>query len=230
MTVVRRLLGRVRGRDDEAGFTLIEMLTVMVLGAIIGVAVTSAMISGLRSQTRVDAHQTSLEQTRVAMQRVTREVRNAGPKGVLSAYDNEIVVAQDRGSNAYRTMDFKITTSAGIRTLVLVETDYSGSGCSIASTTASTCVASAPRTTTVLPSIANDSTTPLFAYTPWTGYTPKSSAVTASTCVWSGYSPTRYAPECPGKVTIHLMQLISGAPSNRPTDLSDTVELRNQGS
>ncbi|HVU75084.1 MAG TPA: prepilin-type N-terminal cleavage/methylation domain-containing protein, partial [Mycobacteriales bacterium] len=86
---MRKVLARVRG-ESEAGFTLVEMLTVMVLGSVIGVAVTSAMVSGLKSQTRVNAHQTSLEQTRVAMQRVTREIRNIAPyKSLLLAQDND---------------------------------------------------------------------------------------------------------------------------------------------
>jgi type II secretory pathway pseudopilin PulG len=218
-----------RAGDAESGFTLVEQLVVMVLSAMIGTAVLSVTITGLRSQTRVDAHQTSLEQTRVALQRVSREIRDIAPGGIIAAFDNELVIAQDRGAQAYRTLDYAIASSGGSKSLVLVQKDYAGgTSCNVRTMKPSLCSSSSQRTTTVLPSLANAGTDAVFRYTPRAGYTSATASVNPATCAWPGQTASQYAQDCPGYVTIHLEQLVSGASTTTPTDLTAEVDLRNQ--
>jgi hypothetical protein len=223
----------VRGRDGERGVTLVESIVSMVIGSAIGAMVLSAIVSGLRSQTRVDSHQTSLEQTRVAVQRITREIRNLGGyKSLLTAQYYDIAFNQARPSG-YRTVEFTTVTSASSTTLVMLTTDFvpnnSGSPCTIDPTMRSGCTTQGPKTTPMLTSLANvASNTPLFTYSRKDGYSDPN--VDPTTCIWAGHTPTQAAVECPGAVNIDLQQLISKGRANQPTDVKDTVQLRNQSS
>lgn len=221
---MRRAMARVRGDADAAGFTLVEMLTVMILGSVIGVAVMSAIVSGLRSQTRVDAHQTSLEQTRVALQRVTREIR--GLAVLEQAFPNDLIFDLKRPSG-FRREELTTATANGRTDLVLLTTDFTGSGCT--TDTQLACTHGSPTPTTILPSVANSSSTPLFTFQgPRTGYTvPAGQTVDTGTCIRANQTPVQADQGCPNMIRVRLLQLIKGAPNNRPTDLKDDVQLRN---
>ena len=207
---MKGLFARVRATDDPShddGFTLIELLVVIGLGAIVSVAVTSVLITGLRSQSEVSSHQTSLEQTRVAMQRITRAIRDAVQ--IQSAADNSLIFTE--ATNSCGTTTTTITTvTSGSTTSVQMHDSTSNT------------------TSTLLTSLANGASTPVFQYVSISGYTSTTGTVDTTSCAISGTTPTAYAPDCIGRVTVHLQQLIKGVSTTLPTNLQDTVELRNQ--
>jgi prepilin-type N-terminal cleavage/methylation domain-containing protein len=71
MTALRQL------RRDEAGFTLTEMLVVMLLFGIIGTGITSVMLSTARTQRYQTQLSDSISQARVATERMRKELRGA---------------------------------------------------------------------------------------------------------------------------------------------------------
>jgi hypothetical protein len=209
------ILSRIRGDQRDDGFSLVEMFVVIGLMATVTAMVSTAVITGLRSQRRVDGRSTSLDQVRAAMQRVTREIRDEDT--VLLAQSSTLEFQQ---TNASRIRCYTVTTSGGTSSLVVYTTSL---------TYATPCVAGASnKATTVLPSLANSSAQPVFAYTPKIGFTPSSNTVSATTCAITGTSPTTYAPDCPATVTLRFVQTIANAPAGIYSDFSDTVELRNQ--
>lgn len=67
---------RARAADDR-GFSLAEMLVVMVVGAIVLTATSSMMISTLRAERGSSALRESMDSARVASERLRRELRGA---------------------------------------------------------------------------------------------------------------------------------------------------------
>jgi prepilin-type N-terminal cleavage/methylation domain-containing protein len=89
----RALQARTRG-DAQAGFTMIELLVAMLLMSIIGGILTSAMVNSMKvTRVQDDATRTLID-AKVAMERITREIRGA----------NALTVCQPR------TMSFTMTT------------------------------------------------------------------------------------------------------------------------
>jgi type II secretory pathway pseudopilin PulG len=71
-----RGIRRNRGRDDEAGFTIVEMLVATAMGiALLGV-ISSLMISALKAQPRISDKSVNAQTARWALERITRELRN----------------------------------------------------------------------------------------------------------------------------------------------------------
>ena len=208
---MRWLFARVPATGDPShddGFTLIELLVVIGLGTIVSVAVTSVLITGLRSQSEVSSHQTSLEQTRVAMQRITRAIRDATQ--IQSATSSALIFTEATNSGGTTTTTITSVTSGSATSLQMHDSTTNA-------------------TNTVLTSLANGATTPVFKYIPVSGYVAANpAAVDAYSCAIAGTTPTAYAPACIGSVTVHLQQLIKGVSTTLPTNLLDTVELRNQ--
>jgi prepilin-type N-terminal cleavage/methylation domain-containing protein len=64
---------------SEDGFTLVELLVVMVLFGVIGGIVTTAIVSGMNSARSTSARTHALHDIEVALQRVGRDLRVADP-------------------------------------------------------------------------------------------------------------------------------------------------------
>jgi Tfp pilus assembly protein PilW len=62
-------------RDD--GFQLVELMVVMVLLTLLGSATTSVVLSSLRAERVTDDLRTNLDEARVAVERMRRDVREA---------------------------------------------------------------------------------------------------------------------------------------------------------
>lgn len=71
---MREVWRRRRSADD--GFTLVEMLVVMVIMPILAVVIWQTLITVMQSQSRLNARVDSVDQARLAAQEIDRQVRS----------------------------------------------------------------------------------------------------------------------------------------------------------
>ena len=69
----------MRRLQEEAGFTLVELLTVLALSSVVLAFVTGTVVHALQTQRRQLAEVTALDDSKVALERVTRDLRGADP-------------------------------------------------------------------------------------------------------------------------------------------------------
>jgi type II secretory pathway pseudopilin PulG len=67
---------RLPRAGEEAGFTLIEFLVAMTMGVVVMGGVLILLIGAMRSQPRLEKQATNIATARVALERMTREIRN----------------------------------------------------------------------------------------------------------------------------------------------------------
>ena len=108
-------------RSGEAGFTLVELLLVMVLIGIIAATTAMLVLQGARAYGDVIARKEGLHNPRLVLERVAREVRQASAVGLSSCQLN--ITTTDRGViNVFRdvvTNEVKLTVAG--QTYVLAE-------------------------------------------------------------------------------------------------------------
>jgi prepilin-type N-terminal cleavage/methylation domain-containing protein len=85
-------LERHRARRDEAGFSLVELIVVIGLLAVVGTAVMTGVISGMRATATVEDQVNTTSKIRTAAQRLAREIRTADPVETGTAYSDRIQV------------------------------------------------------------------------------------------------------------------------------------------
>jgi prepilin-type N-terminal cleavage/methylation domain-containing protein len=189
---------RAHAGNDE-GFSLTELLVVLVLFAIIGGVITTASVTGLSHQTSLQDRSDALAQARTAVQRIDRDIRSAYP---LLAASSTRLVLQEVQPTVTRTMTYAVSGTK----LTVGETDTTATG----------------TTTTPTKSLLTNlvTTSPVFSVSPIPGYVaPSGSGVTAATCAMSG--GTAYDPGCVGTITVHVVV--------RPPSLSTPVSLTDNG-
>jgi prepilin-type N-terminal cleavage/methylation domain-containing protein len=76
-------------RDHQDGFTLVELLVVMVLLGVVGGIVLNAIVTGSASARASTARTIALHDLEIALQRVGRDLRAADPLYVTSGTDLE---------------------------------------------------------------------------------------------------------------------------------------------
>lgn len=73
------MLSLRRIRQDETGFSLVELLTVLVLVGVIGGVVVSTLVAGLGASRRTEERAHALNDLQLGLERMTRELRVATP-------------------------------------------------------------------------------------------------------------------------------------------------------
>lgn len=68
---------RARRLDDQSGFTLVELLVVVFLVGVVGTITTAGMVGAMRVTRVQDDETRTLSSAKVAMERITREIRGA---------------------------------------------------------------------------------------------------------------------------------------------------------
>ena len=74
----------------EGGFTLVELLVVLVILGIIGAGVVTSVVVGLRSASTTTARVDAQQELEVAMQRVTRDLRVARSLEITENFNREL--------------------------------------------------------------------------------------------------------------------------------------------
>ena len=74
---MRYLISRRRG--DESGFTVVELAITMMMAAIVSVAITSVLISQTNAERDVSRFTVNMEEARLAMVELQRDLRSAEP-------------------------------------------------------------------------------------------------------------------------------------------------------
>jgi prepilin-type N-terminal cleavage/methylation domain-containing protein len=103
----------------EAGFTLVELLVVIVLLGVVGGVVVSAITTGLRSASASTARTMALHDIEVALQRVGRDLRAADPLYLTASTDYGTTIgAEFLRDRKIEVVRFSIDVEDGVRYLV----------------------------------------------------------------------------------------------------------------
>lgn len=208
-----------RRRGDDRGFTLTELLVVIMLFGVIGSIVTTAATTGLRHQTQLQDRSTALSEARVAVQRVDRDIRSASQVDYATA--SKLVMQESTYTGSTATGSEWVcyyTTTVGSDTELIQQFDPTSDSCPSTSPTLSK---------VLVHHVVNAAATPVFAYSPIAGFTATASSVDSSSCAISGSSPASYAPSCIGTITVHL--LVQPSTISTPVSMNDNgTEVRNQ--
>lgn len=189
---------RLRQRlNHDDGFTVIELMVAMMLMAIVMSVAASSTIHAMRVQRRQVAEVEAVSRGRIAMQRMTREIRAAHPLLAAPADGTAITVQVTRGATGFNR---KITTYRLVNNnRIDVETTL------INTTTSAT---SALPTKTLLTGLRPAAGEPVFSYTLVDG-TPGPSA-----------NIDRYH-------TVRIRLRMALRESTETIEVRDTVTLRN---
>ena len=89
-------------RPSEQGFTLVELLVVMLIAGVVGAVVTTALVRGMQTSTMAQSRINGLSDLQRGLERVARELRVADPLCVpVDAGDPDIHESR-LGASVYR--------------------------------------------------------------------------------------------------------------------------------
>jgi prepilin-type N-terminal cleavage/methylation domain-containing protein len=207
-----------RRRQCDQGFTLVELLMFILLFGIVSAVITTVSTSGLHRQRELQDRGDALAQARTAVQRVDRDIRSA--------------TYLDKGTSSMLLLQeplYSGTTVTGIRWSCYYTYATGGSTELVGDinlTSASWPCAPSATSQVLLRHVTNSSTSPLFSFSPKSGFSSTSGTVNSGTCAMSGTSPVSYEPSCVGTVTVHA--LIQPPSLNGAVSVTDNgTELRN---
>ena len=130
---MRKALGRIRGRCAEArGFTLIELLIAAAMSLLVLGTGVALMSTGMRNEPKVAEKAGEIQKARVAMERLTREIRQGDT--VVSATPTQLSLityvnsATCGGATSSRSMLCRVTYSCAAGACTRTESNPDGSG------------------------------------------------------------------------------------------------------
>lgn len=119
-------------RRSESGFTLVELLVVLVIMGVVGGVVTSAIMTSMRSASATSARIQATQELEIAMQRMTRDIRAADPLELSPSGDfaNEVGARVSRGGSSKSVMYYLAADGSELhaRTVQLDDTGAEVSG------------------------------------------------------------------------------------------------------
>jgi Tfp pilus assembly protein PilW len=175
VTRLQRLRARLAG---EAGFTLVELLTAMVIGMVVVFAAFTLMERSFVAANDVADRADAAQRGRIAMDALTRQLRSqvcfSGQLPLLAGSADSIDFVTDLGDGTTSPERHVLTFTNATNGYTLTETDYP-----MASANGATPVTwGTPRTKTLLTGVARNGTTPFFQYL---GYDATTSPPTVTT-------------------------------------------------
>jgi prepilin-type N-terminal cleavage/methylation domain-containing protein len=208
-----------RGRRGDRGFTLVEVLMVLLLFGIVSAIVAAVTTSGLHHQRELQDRSDALASARTAMQRIDRDIRSTSQ--IDYATSSELLMQEPLYTGTTVTGSRWVcyyTRTVGTATTLVQDVNTASDVCPSTPSTLSKVLVS---------NVTNSDASPLFSFSPVTSYAaPSGSSVDASTCAMSGTSPAAYDPSCIGTVTVHILTQPSSL--SGPVSVSDNgTELRN---
>lgn len=103
---------------NKKGFTLIELVITMVLIGIVAYVVASALSTGIKAYFVTDFRKEALDQARIAMERVTREIRNVvNNQSICTATANSIGFygITDDAASPIKLIEFQLSGTTDIQ-------------------------------------------------------------------------------------------------------------------
>lgn len=89
-------MSRFRRAREDAGFTLVELLVVLMLVGAVSSIVMSVTITAMRTASRQEDHTRTLTAAKVGLERITREIRSANS---LTTTDSREIAFVTRANN-----------------------------------------------------------------------------------------------------------------------------------
>ncbi len=209
------------GRRGEGGFTIVEVMAVVMLMGIFGIAVQTSLSAFIRTTRLADDKTSAVADVRVAEEMVARDLRAANPiddiaPASVSEYQNKVTFSvycspgtAACGANRLRDVTYQLVGNRfeqviGATTRVLVGPN------------AQTAVPVDQR----LGAVVNTSTEPIFTYLDRSAQAFDVSGTNSSVT-------TRRVHDCTKSVRIHLKVISEPRNTTTPYNLVTTVELRN---
>jgi Tfp pilus assembly protein PilW len=180
VTALRRLRARLSG---EEGFTLIELMTAMVIGMIIIFAAMTFLQRSFAASNEVADRTDAAQRGRIAMDDVTRQLGSqvcfSGTLPLISGSPTSMTFVTDLGDGTASPERHTLSFVAGSKGFNLTESDYSMT--SVNGATPVTWSSTPVRTKTLIRNVAQDGSTPFFAYRGYDGTASSRSVALNST-------------------------------------------------
>lgn len=148
--LVSAVLRRVRRQEGQAGFTLMELLVVMLLLGVIGSIVGSGIVSSLRADRKTRERVAVTGDLTKGVDRMTKQIRVAAP--VIAFSSTSLTVETYRNGLRYR---YAYTYLPDSKTVTETLSTYAS---------ASDVTAMSTDTQTLLRNVTNGTATPMFEY------------------------------------------------------------------
>tara|TARA_R110001583_G_scaffold10698_2_gene49043 strand:+ start:8618 stop:9385 length:768 start_codon:yes stop_codon:yes gene_type:complete len=106
------------------GFTLVELVIVIVILSALGIATTTYISTGVKIYTNINEQDGELNSTRFVMERLRRDILNALPNSLKVSTDNQCLTYTPIIKSSLYSYDFPISPQSAITATVASIDDY----------------------------------------------------------------------------------------------------------